>query len=455
VDIVDVIPDPRDTSVDTITITFSEPVTGFDLADLSLTRGGGANLLTGAQTLATTDNRTFALGNLGALTGVSGTYTLTLTAAGSGIADLATNALAVGASDSFVVNASSPMTVTGTAGSDTFLVRREGNNLKVYANADGTGTPVTDRPFAGVSSVTIDTLAGDDTIILDFAGVDFDTARFVPAGGFTVNAGEGAADVLRIANPVGVIHIGADAILHYIESVNHAGVERHDVPATMPTLDITGPVNVKVNAQGALMTVSRANLAPGAFLDLGDNDLKVLDGNLATIQALVASARNGTSAARWHSPGIGTSAAGNLTGLAVGMQGTDVLVKLTYDGDSNLDGRINADDYFKIDSGFLAQLADPNYADGDFNYDDTINADDYFLIDSAFLGQTGVLAGSSDSSPLAAVATPPAPAARSTSTSVLADTSTRSKKARMTPRSESLFSEHRIVRRASRLSLRR
>jgi hypothetical protein len=64
-----------------------------------------------------------------------------------------------------------------------------------------------------------------------------------------------------------------------------------------------------------------------------------------------------------------------------------IVITYTYDGDANLDGRINADDYFRIDSGFLSQPAKPHYAEGDFNYDGTINADDYFLIDSAFLGQ--------------------------------------------------------------------
>ena len=54
-------------------------------------------------------------------------------------------------------------------------------------------------------------------------------------------------------------------------------------------------------------------------------------------------------------------------------------------GDANEDGRINSDDYFRIDSAFLAQPADPSYRDGDFNYDNRINSDDYFQIDSAFL----------------------------------------------------------------------
>jgi hypothetical protein len=76
-----------------MTFTFSEPVTGFSLADLQLTRGG-ANLLTGAQTLTTEDSRIWTLGNLSPITSTAGAYTLTLSANGTGIADLAGNVLA-------------------------------------------------------------------------------------------------------------------------------------------------------------------------------------------------------------------------------------------------------------------------------------------------------------------------------------------------------------------------
>ena len=55
---------PRTTSLASETITFSEPVTNFSIADLSLTLNGGPNLLTGAQTLTTTDQTVFTLGNL-------------------------------------------------------------------------------------------------------------------------------------------------------------------------------------------------------------------------------------------------------------------------------------------------------------------------------------------------------------------------------------------------------
>jgi hypothetical protein len=43
-EIIDVTPDPRTGAVTQVTIAFTEPVTGFELADLRLSRDGAANL---------------------------------------------------------------------------------------------------------------------------------------------------------------------------------------------------------------------------------------------------------------------------------------------------------------------------------------------------------------------------------------------------------------------------
>jgi len=103
-DIVDVTPDPRDSAVEEIEIVFDEAVTGFDLADLSLARDGGENLLTGGEALNSADNIAWTLSGLSGLTGESGVYTLTLTAAGSGIEDAAGNALAGDASETWTAD---------------------------------------------------------------------------------------------------------------------------------------------------------------------------------------------------------------------------------------------------------------------------------------------------------------------------------------------------------------
>ncbi|HEX7330065.1 MAG TPA: cadherin-like domain-containing protein [Pyrinomonadaceae bacterium] len=111
-DIVDVTPDPRADSVAAITISFSEAVNAFDLQDLQLRRDGGSNLLTIAQSLTTSDNITWTLGNLSALTAAAGSYTLTLTATGSGITDVFGNVLAGDSSDTWVVPSPTPQTIT-------------------------------------------------------------------------------------------------------------------------------------------------------------------------------------------------------------------------------------------------------------------------------------------------------------------------------------------------------
>jgi len=62
------------------------------------------------------------------------------------------------------------------------------------------------------------------------------------------------------------------------------------------------------------------------------------------------------------------------------VDGTAVLVKFTYAGDATLDGKINIDDYTRIDTGIANGLT--SWSNGDFNYDGKINIDDYTIIDA-------------------------------------------------------------------------
>ena len=71
-------------------------MTGFDLADLTLTRDGSSVALTGL-TLTTVNPSQYTI-DLSTVTVTSGNYAFTLTAAGSGIVDAASNPLAANAS---------------------------------------------------------------------------------------------------------------------------------------------------------------------------------------------------------------------------------------------------------------------------------------------------------------------------------------------------------------------
>ena len=101
-----------DQPVDEVRINFTEPVEGFDLSDLVLTRNDQVVPLNGVALVA--EGNLWSLRGLAPLNANSGHYTLTLAgAAASGITDLAGNPLANGASDAWdVVRRGVPPVVT-------------------------------------------------------------------------------------------------------------------------------------------------------------------------------------------------------------------------------------------------------------------------------------------------------------------------------------------------------
>jgi hypothetical protein len=68
---------------------------------------------------------------------------------------------------------------------------------------------------------------------------------------------------------------------------------------------------------------------------------------------------------------------------------TDVLIKHTYNGDTDFNGQVNFDDYVRVDNGFNNHLS--GWVNGDFDYNGAVNFDDYVLIDFAFNSQNGTL----------------------------------------------------------------
>ena len=152
-----------------------------------------------------------------------------------------------------------------------------------------------------------------------------------------------------------------------------------------------------------LLITGGLTLAGGGKIDIGNNDLDVQNGVSSTIFNAIATAY----AAGWNSgSGITSSvAAADSTHLtAVGMASgltsfdgqtvspSDVLVKFTYFGDANLDGKVDGSDYSRIDNGYLKNLTGWN--NGDFDYDGVINGSDYTLIDNAFNTQGAALSAS-------------------------------------------------------------
>src|SRR4029078_1514219 len=68
---------------------------------------------------------------------------------------------------------------------------------------------------------------------------------------------------------------------------------------------------------------------------------------------------------------------------------TDTLVKYTYYGDTDFNGKVNFDDYVRTDNGCNNHLS--GWLNGDFDGNGAVNFDDYVLIDLAFNTQSGTL----------------------------------------------------------------
>lgn len=139
--------------------------------------------------------------------------------------------------------------------------------------------------------------------------------------------------------------------------------------------------------------------------------ITIVGGSYTGISGMIQSGRNGGTFPLWDGSGIVTSqseaTARNYTSIGVAaasdirpatatatalwagqvITGTDTLVMYTYGGDATLDGKINVDDYIRIDSGIAAGLS--GWSNGDFNYDGKVNIDDYTSFIDANIGTQG------------------------------------------------------------------
>ncbi len=179
---------------------------------------------------------------------------------------------------------------------------------------------------------------------------------------------------------------------------------------------LTMNANVTVRQQGGVNGTSNIGTLtrdPSATLNLSNNNLVTgnavgsWSGSYSGILGDVAAGRNGGT---WNGIGIITNEAdaqpgpgkttlavatgAQVKGLGVGQTATwagqvvddnDTLVMYTWNGDANLSGFVDADDYFQIDSNYGDTTASAiTFNNGDFNYDGEIDGDDYILIDQGF-----------------------------------------------------------------------
>jgi hypothetical protein len=156
------------------------------------------------------------------------------------------------------------------------------------------------------------------------------------------------------------------------------------------SMDNTAKIDVKNNAVvltgGDVGTFSGGSYTGiSGLVDSGRGSSGHWDGNGIVTSETDATVTGITTVAVMKASEAALANPSQFRGQAV--TGNDVLVAYTYNGDANLSGKVDADDYFAIDSHYGKSGTAFGFSKGDFNYDGVINGDDYALIDAAFSGQ--------------------------------------------------------------------
>jgi autotransporter-associated beta strand protein len=329
-----------------------------------------------------------------------------------------------------VFNSSNSCTISpGTAGVLSF-------------NAGSAAAVINDLAGAHIISVPVTLVSNTQVYAADL--ITF-TAGINGSGGLTTT-GPGSV-VLDGANTFsgplqvssGTVTVGALGSVgsNLITVASNAQLNLNGAAGTTTVFSVTGTLNIAANNSTGIFnrTIGRLNLSSGGLavlgastsysnrmvlvtsglnfggalnawagrLNLGDNDLIVRAGNLQDVTNQVKEGY-GTPGSYWNgAAGILSSTAAvdpshlNWVGVRQSTGGTfdgvstsagDILVKLTYVGDCNLDGKVDGSDYSLIDSAYVYNTTHPGYytgwSNGDFNYDGVINGSDYTLMDNSF-----------------------------------------------------------------------
>jgi hypothetical protein len=338
--------------------------------------------------------------------------------------DVWNNTTASGTATQYVLSDISSLSVAGPAGNDLLFVDlSSGNPLPA------SGLTVTS---AGVEVIGVGAASGTISFSLGGSTIGIQTAAYSTAitysntAAITVAAGTGTDTLTQTAQPGG----GASLLFSgtTISDTLNVNAGTYTIPAgtssginhaTLGSLSIAAGAKVVVTTPASetnrtLLTVGALSIAGTAGnytgrLDLGGNDLDVRSSTLTAVTNLVQSGFALPAGAPWTGTGIDSSAAAadstHTTALGVIQNGslyspgsaktfdgtnpaaTDILVKFTFTGDANLDGKIDGSDYSLIDTGYAAP-GSTGWANGDFNYDSVVDGTDYALIDNAFNNQT-------------------------------------------------------------------
>jgi autotransporter-associated beta strand protein len=167
------------------------------------------------------------------------------------------------------------------------------------------------------------------------------------------------------------------------------------------SLSVSDGATVQLKAgSNVTLKAGSLNLNASGKLDLADGKLVIGTTTPDQLTTYIAAGRNGGS---WNAAaglttsnsldslhGIGfapANVAGVTTwGAATGLT-TETVVGIAAYGDLNMDGKVNADDYVRLDRGNAKHLT--GWFNGDVDYSGAVDSADYLLVDTSFV-DTGI-----------------------------------------------------------------
>ncbi len=286
-DIGDVTPDPRNSTVGILSVTFSSSVTGVDISDFQLTRDGMIVDLSSVAVIGTDNSYSI---DLTSVTASEGAYMLTLAALASGIEDMSGNALLGDASDDWITDTTAPTVTVDIV--DAVLSDADNVSLVTFEFSEAvSGFDATDLSVSG-------------GVLSDFMAVDADSFTAM----FTANDGTEAS---------GSVSVGTG----YLDAAGNSGTEAAD-SVTIDTLNPTATVDIadlSLNDGDRNSVVTFEFSEAVASFDL--SDVTVSGGTLSGLTAIDSDSFSAVFTASENVEGTGTVSIGTGYSDLVGNQG--------------------------------------------------------------------------------------------------------------------------------------
>ena len=284
-------------------------------------------------------------------------------------------------------NVADALIVTGTAGNDTVAV--SSSNV----TPGGSGPALS---YTGVGDVTVDTGSGNDTLLFANPNADVDFVGGAGTDTLTINSGTYV-----------FTHDAALDTPNLSVNVTPNGNAVFNASQHLASLTITG--NASIAPGGDVVINTRAlNVYDSGDLDINDNAI-VVDYSGATpmggwdeaqhlYTGIIGRVYSGHDDHSWQGQGIKSSvAAQNSVAFGIGVaeasdvlylqpgetatfagetiDATTILIRFGFSGDTDMNGEVNGDDYFRADSSITAGLN--GFSNGDINFDGIVDAGDF------------------------------------------------------------------------------